>query len=105
LIGAKEGFIVAGGQGEGNSLTQLSSPYGMIVDHLGSVYVADSHNQRIMCWSKGSKEGRVIVGGNGKGQQSNQISFPVGLSFDRQGHLYVVDCSNHRVQKFEIDLK
>jgi sugar lactone lactonase YvrE len=76
----------------------------MIVDHLGSVYVADRNNHRIMCWSKGSKEGRVIVGGNGQGQQPNQFSHPVGLSFDRQGHLYVVDWTNDRVQKFEVDL-
>ncbi len=88
----------------GNSLTQLDYPVGVIVDHLGNVYVADSWNNRIMCWSKGSKEGRVIVGGNGPGQQPNQLFHPYGLSFDRQGHLYVVDWRNSRVQKFEIDL-
>jgi sugar lactone lactonase YvrE len=104
LLTAKEGIVVAGGQGIGNSLTQLSYHEGVIVDHLDNLYVADSHNHRIMCWSKGSKEGRVIVGGNGQGQQPNQLSRPIGLSFDRQGHLYVVDNENHRVQKFEIDM-
>ena len=42
MKGAKEGIVVAGGQGQGNSLTQLSYPQGVIVDHLGNVYVADS---------------------------------------------------------------
>ena len=42
MKGAKEGIVVAGGQGQGNSLTQLSHPQGVIVDDLGNVYVADS---------------------------------------------------------------
>ena len=50
---AKEGIIVAGGQGHGNSLTQLSCPMGVIIDHLGNVYVADFYNDRIMRWCEG----------------------------------------------------
>lgn len=45
---AEEGIVVAGGQDNGNNLTQLSHPYGVIVDHAGNVYVADSWNHRIM---------------------------------------------------------
>ena len=72
---AKEGIIVAGGQGQGKIvLTQLSYPQGLMADHMGNVYVADSGNHRIMCWFKGSKEGRVILGGNGRGHESNQFS-------------------------------
>ena len=99
---AKEGIIVAGGQGKGNQLTQLSYPQGVIVDHLGNVYVTDHGNYRIMCWSKGSKQGRIIVGGNGSGIQSNLLNLPIGISFDREDNLYVVDYYNNRVQKFEI---
>ncbi|CAF4342199.1 unnamed protein product [Rotaria sordida] len=101
---AKEGIIVAGGQGEGNSLAQLSYPEGVIADEWGHVYVADSYNHRIIRWLKASKEGRIIVGGNGKGEKPNQFNLLRGLSIDRQGNLYVVDNSNHRVQKFETDL-
>ncbi|CAF4657349.1 unnamed protein product, partial [Rotaria sp. Silwood2] len=101
--GAKQGIVVAGGQGKGNGLTQLSYPYGVVVDQLGTVYVADAENARIMRWPKGATQGSVIVGGNGKGEQSNQLNWPTGLSFDRHGNLYVVDCGNHRVQKFNID--
>jgi sugar lactone lactonase YvrE len=99
---AKEGIVVAGGNGEGNSLTQLSYPRGVIVDQMGNVYVADSKNNRVMRFSKGSKKGSIIAGGNGKGLQPNQLNSPQGLSFDRQGNLYVADCWNHRVQKFDI---
>jgi DNA-binding beta-propeller fold protein YncE len=102
--GAKEGIVVAGGYGSGNSSIQLSYPRGVIVDDLGNVYVADSDNHRIMRWPKGSIEGNIILGGNGYGKQSNQFNYLRGLSFDRHGNLYVVDHSNHRIQKFNIVL-
>ncbi|CAF2712728.1 unnamed protein product, partial [Rotaria sp. Silwood2] len=100
--GAKQGIVVAGGQGQGNGLTQLSCPQGVVVDQLGTVYVADARNDRIMRWPKGATQGSVIVGGNGRGEQSNQLNWPFGLSFDRHGNLYVVDCGNHRVQRFDL---
>ncbi|CAF4579519.1 unnamed protein product [Rotaria sp. Silwood2] len=101
--GAKQGIVVAGGQGEGNGLTQLYSPRGVVVDQLGTVYVADRGNDRIMRWPKGATQGSVIVGGSGEGGQSNQLNVPIGLSFDRHGNLYVFDCGNLRVEKFIID--
>ncbi|CAF5068775.1 unnamed protein product, partial [Rotaria sp. Silwood1] len=86
----------------GNDLTQLSGPQGVVVDQLGTVYVAEEWNNRIMRWPKGATQGSVIVGVNGSGEQSNQLDRPIGLSFDRHGNLYVVDWGNHRVQKFEL---
>ncbi|CAF5188616.1 unnamed protein product, partial [Rotaria magnacalcarata] len=81
----------------------LSSPQGVLVDQLGTVYVADGGNDRIMRWPNGATQGSVIVGENGRGGQSNQLYWPFGLSFDRHGNLYVVDYGNHRVQKFDIE--
>ncbi|CAF5085054.1 unnamed protein product, partial [Rotaria sp. Silwood1] len=81
--GATQSIVVAGGQGKGNSLTQLNYPQGLVVDQLGTVYVADSRNHRIMRWPKGATQGSVIIGGNSEGAQSNQLNSPIGLSFDR----------------------
>ncbi|CAF3913558.1 unnamed protein product, partial [Rotaria sp. Silwood1] len=75
-VGAKQGIVVAGGQGKGNGLTQLSYPLGVVVDELGTVYVADEGNNRIMRWTKGATQGSVIVGGNGRGGQWNQLYWP-----------------------------
>ncbi|CAF4844802.1 unnamed protein product [Rotaria socialis] len=44
----KEGVVVAGGQGLGNDRTQLYCPNGLFVDALGTLYVADSWNHRVM---------------------------------------------------------
>ncbi|CAF3410019.1 unnamed protein product [Rotaria socialis] len=101
--GAKEGIVVAGGQGQGNALTQLYYPLGIFIDTLGTLYVADSGNHCVMRWTQGDKkQGAVIVGGNGSGAGANQLDGPRGLSFDRHGNLYVVDYNNHRVQRFSI---
>ncbi|CAF1605162.1 unnamed protein product [Rotaria magnacalcarata] len=65
--GAKEGIVVAGGQGEGSALAQLKYPEGLFVDTLGTLYVADTGNNRVMRWIQGDKkQGAVIVGGNGE---------------------------------------
>ncbi|CAF4896551.1 unnamed protein product, partial [Rotaria sp. Silwood2] len=101
--GAKQGIVVAGDQGLGNGLTQLSYPEGVVVDQLGTVYAADYGNDRIMRCPKGATQGSVIVDGNGRGEQSNQLNQPFGLSFDRHGNLYVVDYGNHRVQIFNMN--
>jgi DNA-binding beta-propeller fold protein YncE len=102
MKGSKEGIVVAGGQGPGNGLTQLSNPHGVMVDQLGTVYVADGDNNRIMCWLKGATEGSIVIGGNSGGVQANQFNGPIDLSFDRQNNLYVADYNNHRIQKFDI---
>ncbi|CAF4620244.1 unnamed protein product, partial [Rotaria socialis] len=97
--GAKEGIVVAGGQGQGNALTQLYCPNGIFVDTWGTLYVADTWNHRVMRWTQGDKkQGTVIVGGNDEGKGANQFQYPIGLSFDRQGNLYVDDHYNNRVQ-------
>ncbi|CAF1981203.1 unnamed protein product, partial [Rotaria magnacalcarata] len=62
--GATEGIVVAGGQGAGSALTQLNGPCGLFVDTLGTVYVTDSGNHRVMRWTQGATQGTVIVGGN-----------------------------------------
>ena len=100
---AKEGIVVAGGQGYGNSVKQLFWPGGLFVDSMESVYVVDQGNDRVMRWLRDAKEGSVIVGGNGRGSQDNQLNQPSSISFDQQGNLYVVDYDNHRVERFSVE--
>ena len=85
------------------SLTQLNRPMGIVVDHLGNVYVADANTSQVFYWIKGKNEGRVVVGENKGGSGTNQLKYPTDLSFDKEGNLYVVDTLNHRVQKFLLD--
>src|SRR5689334_23186666 len=100
--GVLEGIVTVGDQGEWYALRQLSNLNGLSVDTLGTIYVADWNNHRVMRWPKGANQGTVIVGGNGQGEGANQFNFPGALSFDRHGNLYVVDWENHRVQRFSM---
>ncbi|CAM4864784.1 unnamed protein product [Rotaria socialis] len=101
---SKLGIVVAGGQGKGNALTQLSDHQGIFVDTFGTLYVVDTWNHRVMRWTQGDKkQGTVILGGNGQGGGANQFQYPIGLSFDRHGNLYVADELNNRVQRFSIE--
>ncbi|CAF3476212.1 unnamed protein product [Rotaria socialis] len=125
--GDKIGTIVAGGNGQGKDLNQLSVPTCLFVDSqqnvyvsdnwnhrvqwpnelfvdaLGTLYVVATSNNRVMRWPQGAKEGTVAVGGNGQGAEANQFNGPKGLSFDRHGNLYISDSNNHRVQRFSIE--
>ena len=78
---AKEGIVVAGGQGQGSALTQLSYPNGLFVDTSSTIYVADSYNHRVIRWPKGAQQGTVIVGGNGEGNAPNQLQLPSSIVF------------------------
>ncbi|CAF4615469.1 unnamed protein product, partial [Rotaria socialis] len=74
--GAKEGIVVAGGQGKWNALTRLYWPNGLFIDTLGTLYVAEQGTHRVIRWPQGAKEGTVIVGGTDAGVGANQLSCP-----------------------------
>ena len=45
--GGTEGVVVAGGQGSGKALTQLSHSGTLFVDTVGAVYVVEYGNHRV----------------------------------------------------------
>ncbi|CAF1105354.1 unnamed protein product [Adineta ricciae] len=83
--GAKEGAVVAGGNGKGKNLNQLDCPAGIVVDRFGTVYVAGHWNHRVMRWCKGASAGDTASHPNG----------PHCQGFDENGNLYVADSDNH----------
>ncbi|CAF4900045.1 unnamed protein product [Rotaria socialis] len=99
-LGEKNGTLVAGGNGEGNGLSQLNVPTYLFVDRDHSVYVSDSSNHRVMKWNKGAKEGIVVAGEQGSGSALTQLQYPEGIFVDTLGTLYVADQVNHRVMRW-----
>ena len=99
-IGDENGIVVAGGNGQGNRLDQLSNPRHIFVDQDHSVYVCDYGNQRVVKWMEGSKEGIVVAGGQGAGSNLTQLYNPTGVVVDQLGTVYVADLSNHRVTRW-----
>jgi len=95
--------MVAGDTDYGKGLSELSGPFGIVVDQTSTIYVADCNNNRIMRWFKGATEGSIVVGNNGTGKRPHQFNCPCALAFDQFNNLYVVDNNNHRVQRFNLD--
>ncbi|CAF1125421.1 unnamed protein product [Adineta steineri] len=62
-IGETNGTVVAGGNGNGDQIDQLSEPTHVFVDRDHSVFVSDFVNNRVIKWVKGAKEGIVVAGG------------------------------------------
>ncbi|CAF4853646.1 unnamed protein product, partial [Rotaria sp. Silwood2] len=81
--GESQGTVVAGGNGSGNRLDQLSSPHYVFVDRDHSVYVSDRGNHRVMKWVEGAKQGIVVAGGQEQGNGLTQLSYPEGVVVDQ----------------------
>ncbi|CAF4999026.1 unnamed protein product [Rotaria sp. Silwood1] len=99
-IGDTKGTVVAGGNGKGNRLDQLSKPHYVFVDRDHSVYVSEWENHRVMKWEEGAKQGIVVAGGQGKGNSLTQLHCPEGVVVDQFGTVYVADCENHRIMRW-----
>ncbi|CAF3849341.1 unnamed protein product [Rotaria sp. Silwood1] len=99
-IGDTKETVVAGGNGQGNRLDQLSEPRYVFVDRDHSVYVSDYWNHRVMKWEEGAKQGIVVAGGQGKGNRLTQLSGPQGVVVDQLGTVYVADYANHRIMRW-----
>ncbi|CAF3405146.1 unnamed protein product [Rotaria socialis] len=95
-----QGIVVAGGNGYGNRLDQLSSPQYVFVDQDHSVYVSECGNHRVMKWVEGATQGIVVTGGQGKGNGLTQLSYPEGVVVDQLGTVYVADYENHRIMRW-----
>ena len=98
--GEMSGIVVAGGNGKGAGLHQLSWPFYICVDEEYAVYVSDYYNHRVMKWVKGAKEGIIVAGGRGRGEDLTQLSHPRGVLIDAAGNVYVADSDNHRVMRW-----
>jgi sugar lactone lactonase YvrE len=98
----QHGITIAGGNGKGDGLNQLSGPCGLYVnDNDQSIYIADWRNHRIVEWKYDAKNGQVVAGGNGEGNQMNQLDYPTDVIVDEKNDsLIICDQGNSRVVRW-----
>jgi len=100
-IGESEGTLVAGGNGKGARLDQLSLPTFISVDNEYNVYVSDWANHRVVKWKKGAKQGVIVAGGTGNRPDLMPLLGPFGLIVDPVvGTIFVADWEKHRVMRW-----
>ncbi len=97
-----DGFV-----GDGGPATEavLSWPYGVAVGHDGSVYIADTYNDRVR---RVLPDGSIVtVAGNGQAGFSGdggpatdaRLDDPYGIAVGTDGSLYIADTGNRRVRE------
>ncbi len=97
------GTTIAGGNGAGNGLNQLSGPVGFFQDAAGNTYITDQVNDRIIKFAAGStsaSSGVVVAGTGVPGSSAATLNNPSGVVVDATGNIYVADQNNQRIQKF-----
>ncbi|CAF3410390.1 unnamed protein product [Rotaria socialis] len=95
--GNTDGEVVAGGNGEGNELHQLSSPSDVLIDkQSNSLMICDRGNRRVVQWPRcrGTTDPKVLI---------NDIECR-GLAMDNQRNLNVFDTEKHEVRRYDIHL-
>ncbi|CAF1330345.1 unnamed protein product, partial [Didymodactylos carnosus] len=101
ILNSSNGTTIAGISGTpGSNSTLLNNPRGIIFDHYGNLYVADTGNNRIQMFYPNSTHGITIVGNTTAGNSSSLLNNPRSIAFDTNLNLYVADTYNNRIQKF-----
>jgi hypothetical protein len=109
VITTVAGNGTSGYSGDGNAATnaELNQPFGVSVDRLGNLFIADTVNQ---CIREVGADGIITtVAGNGPagylgdgGPATNaELNFPTSVAADDSSNLFVVDSGNNRIRKLD----
>ena len=95
-------------RGDGTSAldAQLQFSEGLAADSSGTIYIADTYNNRIRRVNLAAGVITTIAGtgqrgyaGNGTSALQAMMDYPLGLTVDSKGNVYFADQNNHRVRK------
>jgi DNA-binding beta-propeller fold protein YncE len=82
--------------GSGFSPSQFNG-YGIAIDPLNNVYVADSFKDKVQ---KFTSTGTLLAEFGSTGTADGQFNTPHDIALDSSGNVYVADAYNHRIQVF-----
>jgi len=81
----------------GSDSGEFNTPKGLTYDSVGTLYIVDSGNNRIVLFEGNTVNGTTGSGGTSLGQFSNPVNLCIGTT-----GVYVADTGNNRVQKFDL---
>ncbi len=98
----------ASGSADGSSYeAQFNGPVGVACGEDGSIYVADTYNDRIRVISRDGRV-RTLAGGSEPGFADGmgpdaRFDTPCGIAITGDGSLLVADTGNHRIRRLELN--
>lgn len=112
VFGQPDFSSTSANQGGAASATTLSAPSALALDSLGRLWVTDSSNHRVLCYSDAAtvasaNPAATIVLGQpdfatvSSGISSTKMNLPGGLAVAPGDRLWVLDSQNHRAIRFE----
>ncbi len=87
--------------GDSGSTIQLKEARALSVDLSGSIYIADTGNNRIL---KFDKDGKLIKTVGGFGWEKEQFYSPHDIHASSVLDIFVTDYNNHRIERYDKDL-
>jgi len=91
----------------GPAISAGLNPYGVAVDAIGNLYIADCSNQRIRkvdangIISTVAGDGSSGYSGDNGPADSAQFKYPRGVAVDATGNIFIADSSNNRIRKVD----
>jgi sugar lactone lactonase YvrE len=111
IITTSAGNGAPGFSGDGGPATtaELNSPFGVAIDSVGNLYIADPFTSRIRKVTASgvintvAGNGSFGFSGDGGPATSAQLNFPASVAVDSVGNLYFSDSANNRIRKVTPD--
>ncbi len=95
-----------GGDGGAATAAHMDNPYGVALDGLGNLYIADTNNHRVrkidtagVITTVAGTAGPGGYSGDGGAATAAELNTPRSMALDGLGNLYIADANNHRVRK------
>ncbi len=93
------------GDGAAATNASLSYPYGVAVDGIGRIFIADSNNNRVRIVTPNgliatvAGNGTAAFAGDGGAAANCSLYYPNGVAVDAAGNAFIADCYNGRIRK------